>query len=341
MPTMNVSNVPIGDGLHIHTVECVSTSGRHSNHAIPLVAMHGFGTGVGMYYGALPALADRWDGRVIAIDTLGCGLSSRPHWTLGIDCEVKAAEAFFVDGLEQWRRAMKIDRMVLMGHSLGGYLACAYAERFPAHVERLILVSAVGTPEPPPQLKGAQWPPFSPFSVAKAGLANTMLSFYVRARFASASWVLKPQLKAYLVGSWTDGNTSAGGYAHATLLQPGGMGELAYAREPMGKHRIPHLAVKRISAIYGQTDWMDWRHMARVRGNIEASGQPGPHIEILHVADANHNLQVDNPLGFVDAVMATCHKQKGDRGSGVDGQMFGRSYRALDRAQARAAHGFF
>lgn len=27
--------------------------------------------------------------------------------------------------------------------------------------------------------------------------------------------VLKPELKAYLVGSWTDGNNSAGGYVHA------------------------------------------------------------------------------------------------------------------------------
>ena len=89
-----------------------------------------------------------------------------------------------------------------------------------------------------------------------------------------------------------------------------------------------------------QSDWMDWRNMAKVRGRIEASGRTGPRIEILHVADANHNVQVDNPLGFVDAVMATCH----DGGANADGKMFGRSYRALDRAQAgskTSAHSFF
>ena len=337
-PTVNSSDVPIGsDGLHIHTVEC-TTGRRHSEGALPLVAMHGYGTGAGIYYGALPALADRWDGRVIAIDSLGCGLSSRPHWDLGYgsDCRVEDAEAFFLDGLEQWREAMSIEKMVLMGHSLGGYLAVAYAEKYPDRVERLILVSAVGTPEPPPMLEKSHWPPFSPFSVAKAGLASTMLGAYVRARFSDASWVLKPQLKAYLVGSWTDGHNSAGGYSHATLLQPGGSPayghELAYAREPMGRRRIPALAVGRISAIYGQTDWMNWRHMAKVRGAIAAAGGAGPAIEILHVADANHNVQVDNPLGFVDAVMATA------AGDGrADGQMFGRRYRALDRAHARKA----
>ena len=41
-----------------------------------------------------------------------------------------------------------------------------------------------------------------------------------------------------------------------------GVGEVAYARMPMGSTRIPNLAVVRISAIYGECDWMsnqcDW-----------------------------------------------------------------------------------
>ena len=46
-PTINASDVLIGNGMHIHTVECVSTA-SHSVDAVPLVAMHGFGTGVGI-----------------------------------------------------------------------------------------------------------------------------------------------------------------------------------------------------------------------------------------------------------------------------------------------------
>ena len=70
--------------------------------------------------------------------------------------------------------------------------------------------------------------------------------------------------------------------------------------------------------------------MEAVRRRIEA--QPaetttadgesaGPRIEILHVADANHNVQVDNPLGFVDAVMATC-----GGGKGAHGRTYGAQY---------------
>merc|ERR1719453_2854915 len=222
-----------------------------------------------------------------------------------------------------------------MGHSLGGYLAVAYAECHPERVERLILVSAVGTPEPPKELEAAHeaaplafrmvlgaWKSgWSPFTVAKLGLGRTMLNRYVSMRFSDASWVKKPELEDYLHGSWTGANNSAGGYAHSTLLRPGGLGELAYARAPTGPRRIPSLAVSRISAIYGDRDWMDWRHMADARAACDRMPN-APRVEILHVSNANHNMQVDNPLGFVDAVMATCQG-----GMGADGKVFGREYR--------------
>jgi cardiolipin-specific phospholipase len=130
--TFAATDTPIGPGLHIHTVEYGLESVSKAADALPLVCMHGFAWGLGAYYTALPGLAERWPGKVYAIDSLGCGLSSRPRWHLGhgIECRVEEAEAFFVDGLEAWRAAMRIEKMVLMGHSLGGYVAIAYAERY-------------------------------------------------------------------------------------------------------------------------------------------------------------------------------------------------------------------
>lgn len=159
-----LSDVAVGDGLHIHTAAYRKTEAVHRrtppakpSEQTPLVAMHGFGTGLGIYYAALPALAEKWAGPVFALDSLGCCLSSRPRWHLekGEACAVAKAESFFVDGLERWRAQMKIDKMVLMGHSLGGYLAVAYAEKYPQHVDRLVLVSAVGVPLPPEELAEA------------------------------------------------------------------------------------------------------------------------------------------------------------------------------------------
>jgi pimeloyl-ACP methyl ester carboxylesterase len=102
--TFAATDTPIGPGLHIHTVEYGLESVSKAADALPLVCMHGFAWGLGAYYTALPGLAERWPGKVYAIDSLGCGLSSRPRWHLGhgIECRVEEAEAFFVDGLEAW-----------------------------------------------------------------------------------------------------------------------------------------------------------------------------------------------------------------------------------------------
>jgi len=57
---------------------------------------------------------------------------------------VKQAEAFFLDSLEEWRDKMGINKMTLVGHSLGAYLVTAYALKYPQHVSRLVLLSPAG-----------------------------------------------------------------------------------------------------------------------------------------------------------------------------------------------------
>lgn len=50
------------------------------------------------------------------------GNSSRPSFPKKMDDHddnVNEAELFFIDSLEQWRKTMNIERMVLVGHSLG------------------------------------------------------------------------------------------------------------------------------------------------------------------------------------------------------------------------------
>lgn len=49
-----------------------------------------------------------------------------------------------MDALTRWREAMGVDKMVLVGHSLGGYLAASYALQHPEHVQHLVLVGPAG-----------------------------------------------------------------------------------------------------------------------------------------------------------------------------------------------------
>jgi cardiolipin-specific phospholipase len=62
---------------------------------------------------------------------------------------VSRAEHFFISSLESWRIASGLEKIVLVGHSLGGYLATAYTVRYPERVSGLILVSPAGIPRGP------------------------------------------------------------------------------------------------------------------------------------------------------------------------------------------------
>jgi esterase/lipase len=59
---------------------------------------------------------------------------------------IDVAEQFFVESLEEWRKVHQLDKITLAGHSLGGYLSLAYAEKYPQHIDRLILLSPAGIP---------------------------------------------------------------------------------------------------------------------------------------------------------------------------------------------------
>ena len=101
--------------------------------ATPLLVLHG-GPGMPSHYLELLAglAAER---PVVLYDQLGCGRSDRPDdpslWTV-----TRA-----VAEVEAVRRALGLDRVHVLGHSWGGYLALAHADEHPGVVASLVLSS--------------------------------------------------------------------------------------------------------------------------------------------------------------------------------------------------------
>ncbi|KZV83690.1 alpha/beta-hydrolase [Exidia glandulosa HHB12029] len=123
----------------------------------PAVVLHGYGAGLGFYFSNFETFGS-WSARrgapVYMLDWLGMGRSARVPFTVkakksDIDSRVTQAESFFIDSLEQWREKMGLNKMTLIGHSLGGYLSVAYALRYPTRVSRIILLSPAGIPRGP------------------------------------------------------------------------------------------------------------------------------------------------------------------------------------------------
>src|SRR5713101_2233683 len=80
------------------------------------------------------ALAARF--QVLAPDHLGFGQSERPDWLDGID----DLGFHYVDLLD----TLKLDRVSIIGTSLGGWVAAEFAVAHPERVNRLVLVGAAG-----------------------------------------------------------------------------------------------------------------------------------------------------------------------------------------------------
>lgn len=74
---------------------------------------------------------------VHSLDLLGMGCSGKPdiQW---FKLNEQQAVDVMVESLEQWRKAMKLTKMNLVGHSLGSLFSFSYAKKYPQHVSSII-----------------------------------------------------------------------------------------------------------------------------------------------------------------------------------------------------------
>jgi pimeloyl-ACP methyl ester carboxylesterase len=103
-----------------------------------VVLLHGLGGNSTNWAFNTPALAQKF--RVVVPDQVGFGGSDKPlvNYRIGT----------YVDFLDKFLSELKVERATLVGNSMGGWVAAAYALKYPAKVERLVLVDAAGFAPP-------------------------------------------------------------------------------------------------------------------------------------------------------------------------------------------------
>lgn len=125
--------LPTGSNEKIWTI-AFNTKSKNT----PILLVHGFAAGSCFWLLNFDALAKNRP--VYALDLIGFGRSSRPEFEdNGIE-----AEKQIVDSIEEWRKEMDLEKFILVGHSMGGYICTAYTIDYPDRVEHLVLCDPWG-----------------------------------------------------------------------------------------------------------------------------------------------------------------------------------------------------
>ncbi|XP_021948565.1 (Lyso)-N-acylphosphatidylethanolamine lipase isoform X2 [Folsomia candida] len=271
----------------------------------PLVMLHGLGAGVALWALNLDGLAATR--HVYAVDLLGFGRSSRPVFST----DALDAEREFVQSIEEWRKEMRLDKFILLGHSMGGFLATSYAIRYPSRVSHLILADPWGFPEKPADLS-QRYPiplwvkmiayclqPLNPlWGIRIAGPMGPKLIEKVR-----------PDLIRKFAALSGDGDATVAEYIfHCNAQTPSGeaafhsmMSSFGWAKYPM-INRIPSL--KRdvpLSMIYGSRSWVD-----HCPGQQIQQMRPSSYVDVQIIRGAGHHVYADSKDKFNDLVLKAC-----------------------------------
>jgi len=108
-----------------------------------VVLLHGFLENTTMWDDITPSLSKK--NRVICIDLLGHGNTECLGYVHSMELMAEAVEAVL--------KHLKIRRSIFIGHSMGGYVALAYAEEHPDAVKGLCLMNSTASADSPEKQK--------------------------------------------------------------------------------------------------------------------------------------------------------------------------------------------
>ncbi|CAI2353546.1 unnamed protein product [Caenorhabditis sp. 36 PRJEB53466] len=259
--------------------------------AYPIVLIHGFGAGVALWGAAMKRLAQFQT--VHAFDLPGFGRSSRPQFST----DPETAEMEMIDSIEQWRDQMNLEKMNLVAHSFGGYLATSYALKYPSRVDNLVLADPWGFNEMDPELanrlttrqKSIFWvvQKFNPLAILRlAGSYGPTLMKRLRPDLAQ-----KYSDDVYDYIYLANSKNPTGEAAFKSMSE-----NLGWAKQPMSKRFHELDSTVPVTFIHGEKSWIDWKSTRKMFSELS-------HVE-SHVMDsAGHHVYADDADRFAEIVI--------------------------------------
>lgn len=156
----------------------VAPQGMPNGHTVMLLHGNNFG---GFYFGAIIDALAKEGFRVIVPDQIGYGRSSKPIAPYNLNSQARNTSLIL--------QHEKIEKVAVVGHSMGGMLATRFATQYPKAVERIVIYNPIGLTD------GRFARPMTPID---QGYAQTLKTDYQSTRAGLGRYV------AHDPGAWND-----------------------------------------------------------------------------------------------------------------------------------------
>ncbi|XP_070494397.1 (Lyso)-N-acylphosphatidylethanolamine lipase-like [Chironomus tepperi] len=290
----------VGSNDRIWTL-AMNTELDHEVHT-PMVLLHGYASALAFWMLNLDTFAA--ERPIYAVDLLGFGKSSRPSFSE----TPQEIEDQYVAFLEEWRKVMKLDKMILLAHSFGGWIACLYALRYPERVQHLILADPWGLDTAPCLSTHSFMKRFflkvftrtPPLNVIRAfGPFAATVFRNVRTDVVGKFESVMPDRHKRAISEYIyhcNSNKTTGERAFHSLLENGPWPKFPLAARMTELHSdIP------LTFVYGEQSWID-----STPGYIIKLSRPNSYTHIEVVDGAGHKVFSDDELTFNSIVLKAC-----------------------------------
>ena len=302
----------------INTISSVAP-GSPSEKKDVVLLLHGFGFGC-VQWAAMAQIAE-----VHAIDMPGFGRSGHPV----LHSNISSSEAliFLIQVVEEWMKAALLNtaatdnendprrRVILVGHSFGGYVAGKFAVNYPHRVKKLILIDPFGLDVPPQEQVDGFWDGVSrkerlKIWAAKRVFYNIGTPNMLRALGPYGADILKNRKGAVMAQKWShvlsepqaladyiyhaNVHGESGWFLLSKLVHGigAGIGEgfhiLLPLREDLTRRLSPEIS---LDFILGARSWIPHLPAQTIVG--ERDGHLGTTTRIVVVPNAGHHVYVD------------------------------------------------
>ena len=277
--------LPGADGNRIHALEW-------SREGTPLILVHGFGNDAHIWDEFAPLAAPHY--RVLAIDLRGHGDSDH-------DPEHRYQWDDHVRDLESVTAALEIDRMVLVGHSLGGRTCLLFAGRNTERMAGLVVVDTGPEHDPRGQIRIGQEVAGRTMDGGDGSLASIeeyeriLAHNYPAATPASIMRMARSELKQREDGRWI---RKADPFFMSSMASASAEEQKTYEEDTKKKlwHACEVVPCPTLVVRGAASDILSAEIADKMVDDVLQKGQ------LAVVPQAAHSVMTDNPEGFNEAV---------------------------------------